>query len=75
MVTGFILPAIAAFLLFVSFKTVDGFDLVKFGGTAWFVLALVLFRTLAWASALSFVMFLLLIVGLIVLIAYARLFE
>ena len=75
MVTGFILPAIAAFLLVIFFKTADGLDLAKGVATIWLVLALILFRTFSWASTLALVMLLFLIVGLVVVIAYALVME
>ncbi len=75
MVTGFILPAIAAFLLVILFKAADGYDLAKGVAAIWLILALILFRAFSWASTVSFVMILLLIVGLIVAIAYALVME
>jgi hypothetical protein len=75
MVTGFILPAIAAFLLVIFFKAADGFDFAKGVATIWLVLALILFGAFSWASTVSMIMILLLIVGLVVAIAYALAME
>ena len=72
MITGFILPAAAGFLLYVAFKTTVGFHLAKGVAALGLLLALILFHSFAWASTPALIMLLLLIVGLGVLIAFAH---
>ncbi len=75
MITGFVLPAIAALLLFVSFKTTEGFQLANGIAAVLLVLALILNITFSWTSLVAWVVYLLLIFGLVILLAYAHFME
>ena len=75
MITGLILPAIAAFLLFFSFKTTDGFQLANGIAAVLLVLALILNTTYSWGPTVAFATYLFLIVGLMAVIAYAHFME
>ncbi len=75
MVTGFILPAIAALLLIIAFKSTEGLHLAKIVATVSLVAILVLYRSFAWASTASFGLLVLLIFGLVGLIVYSLLME